>query len=108
MQHNIINVTDTQFDQVIKAHQFVLVDFWAPWCGPCLQLAPILEQVAALYKGKVLIAKLDISEYSETSSRYSISTIPTMLFFHQGKNVDRLVGNLPISKIQASLDRYLS
>lgn len=107
MDQNIIELTDAQFNEVISQHKLVLVDFWAPWCGPCLKLAPVIEQVAAMYKGKASIAKLNISENSQTPAKYCISTIPTMLFFHQGQQVDRLVGNVPIAQIQESLDRYL-
>lgn len=107
MDQNILEITDAQFDEVISRHKLVLVDFWAPWCGPCLKLAPVIEQVAAMYKGKASIAKLNISENSQIPARYSISTIPTMLLFQQGKAVDRLVGNLPIIQIQELLDKYL-
>lgn len=107
MGQNIVEITDAQFDEVISQHKLVLVDFWAPWCGPCLKLAPVIEQIAAMYKGKVYIIKLNISENSQTPSRYFISTIPTMVFFHQGQQVDRLVGNVPIIQIQESLDRFL-
>ncbi|AXI24379.1 thioredoxin [Cardinium endosymbiont of Sogatella furcifera] len=107
MDQNIIEITDAQFDEVISQHKLVLVDFWAPWCGPCLKLAPVLKEVAAMYIGKAYIAKLNISENSKTPSRYAISTIPTMLFFYQGQQVDRLVGNLPIAQIQEALDKYL-
>ncbi|WP_243018004.1 MULTISPECIES: thioredoxin [Candidatus Cardinium] len=107
MDHNIVEITDAEFDDVINQHKLVLVDFWAPWCGPCLQLAPVIEQVAVLYKGKAFISKLNISENSQTPARYSISTIPTMLFFQNGQQVDRLVGNVPIIQIQALLDKYL-
>ncbi|WP_342265112.1 thioredoxin [Cardinium endosymbiont of Philonthus spinipes] len=107
MDQNVIEITDVQFDEAIGQHKLVLVDFWAPWCGPCLKLAPVIEQIAALYKGKVYVTKLNISENSQAPSKYFITTIPTMLFFHEGQQVDRLVGNVPISQIQASLDRYL-
>lgn len=107
MDDNIVEITDAEFDDVINQHKLVLVDFWAPWCGPCLQLAPVIEQVAVLYKGKAFISKLNISENSQAPARYSISTIPTMLFFQNGQQVDRLVGNVPIIQIQALLDKYL-
>ncbi|CCM10532.1 Thioredoxin [Cardinium endosymbiont cEper1 of Encarsia pergandiella] len=107
MDQNIIDITDAQFDKVISQHKLVLVDFWAPWCGPCLQLAPVIEQIATIYNGKALVVKLNISENSKTPSRYFISTIPTMLLFYEGQQVDRLVGNLPITQIQPSLDKYL-
>ncbi|WP_243517249.1 MULTISPECIES: thioredoxin [unclassified Candidatus Cardinium] len=107
MDDNIVEITDAEFDDVINQHKLVLVDFWAPWCGPCLQLAPVIEQVAVLYKGKAFISKLNISENSQVPARYSISTIPTMLFFQNGQQVDRLVGNVPIIQIQALLDKYL-
>ncbi|WP_419241367.1 thioredoxin [Cardinium endosymbiont of Nabis limbatus] len=108
MNQNILEVTDAQFDALIRQNTLVLVDFWAPWCGPCLKLAPVIDQIAAMYTGKAAIAKLNISENSQIPARYSIATIPTMLFFHQGEAVNRLVGNLPISEIQQALDKYLS
>ncbi|MGI2299784.1 thioredoxin [Candidatus Cardinium hertigii] len=107
MDHHTIDIIDEQFDKVISQHKLVLVDFWAPWCAPCLQLAPVIEEIAAIYKGKALVAKLNISENSQMPARYFISTIPTLLLFHKGKQVDRLVGNLPITQIQSSLDKYL-
>lgn len=108
MNQNILEITDAQFDGLISQHKLVLVDFWAPWCAPCLKLAPVIEALAAIYKGKVAIFKINISENSQVSARYAISTIPTMLFFLEGQQVDRLVGNLPIAQIQEVLDKYLA
>lgn len=104
---NVTELIDSQFDGFIGQHPLVLVDFWAPWCAPCLKLAPVLEELALIYAQKIVIAKIDISSNSQVPNRYAISTIPTMVLFKSGKELERLVGNLPIIQIQQALDKYL-
>lgn len=101
-------VTDDDFTaEVEQAKGLVLVDFWATWCGPCQFVAPILEQLAGEYGGRLKVAKLDVDENQRTSMRFNIRSIPSVLFFKDGKHVDTIVGALPkqafVQKIEAHL-----
>ncbi|NOZ72698.1 MAG: thioredoxin [Chloroflexi bacterium] len=90
-----IHVTDANFDQVINGPLPVLVDFWAPWCGPCHMIAPAVEALAKEFAGKLVVAKLNVDENQRTASRYSVMSIPTLIIFRNGKAVDRVTGALP-------------
>jgi thioredoxin 1 len=83
----------------------VVVDFWAPWCGPCRQLAPTIEKLAGLYQGKVKVGKMNTDENQDTPGSLRISAIPTVLVFNGGREVDRLVGVSPETKFKAALDK---
>jgi len=99
-----VDITDHTFtDEVLSHNGPVLVDCWAPWCGPCKMVAPVLEQLAQKYSGKVKITKLNVDENPHTASRYTIQSIPTMLLFKNGQKVDTLVGALP----RAELEKHL-
>ena len=99
-----INITDQTFNQEVKSSPgVVIVDCWAPWCGPCRMVAPVLEQIAAEYSGRVKVAKLNVDENPMTSSKYRIQSIPTMLIFKNGNQVDRMVGALPRQEIERHL-----
>ena len=103
-----IQLTDETFDKdVVQAAEPVLVDFWAPWCGPCRMLAPIVEELSKEYEGKAFVGKLNTDDNPATASRYNISAIPTMLFFKGGQVVDQLVGVHSKTDIKNKLDKLL-
>lgn len=99
-----VDITDRTFhEEVILASMPVLVDCWAPWCGPCRMMGPVLQQLAKAYAGRVKIAKLNVDENPQIASRYAIRSIPTLLVFNRGEMVDTLVGALPASEIERRL-----
>ena len=108
MAENVIELTNENFDSEVISHQgTVLVDFWAPWCGPCRMVGPVVEQIATEYAGRAKVAKLNTDEASDIASRYGIRSIPTLLFFKNGEVVQQLVGAYPKPKITEKLDAAL-
>ena len=104
-----IQLTDDTFKQeVLKSALPVLVDFWAPWCGPCKMLGPVIEELAKEYEGKVKICKLNTDEAPNSASEYRISAIPTVLLFKGGKLVQELVGLQPKEELKRRLDELLA
>lgn len=103
-----LQLSDESFDrEVVQSGQAALVDFWAPWCAPCRMLAPVLEEVAKEYAGKVKVAKLNTDEHPNAAARYKISAIPTLLFFKGGQVVHQLVGVHSKAEIKKHLDSLL-
>ena len=103
-----IHVTDAAFEKtVIKSSIPVIVDFWAPWCGPCKMVAPILDKLAKDYEGKLIIAKVNTDENQEWAGRYGVQGIPTMLFFAEGKILHRQVGAVPEGILREEIDQLL-
>jgi thioredoxin 1 len=103
-----LHVTDDTFqEEVINSNVPVVVDFWATWCGPCRLIAPIIEELAGLYEGKAKLCKLDVDNNQQTAMKYGIRSIPTVLFFKDGKLVDTLIGAVPRSHIEERLKRLL-
>ena len=103
-----IEITDATFDQeVVKADTVVLVDFWAEWCGPCKIIAPIVEDLAKEYDGKVKFTKLDVDSNPRSATNFGIRGIPTLLIFKDGKPVDQVVGAVPKSEIKKRLEEAL-
>ncbi len=103
-----IVVDDSNFDQmVLQADIPVLVDFWAAWCGPCRMVAPVVEELAQEYEGKISFTKVDVDQNPKTASRYGIMSIPTLLLFKKGEPVSHIVGFRPKAELKQSLDAAL-
>ncbi len=103
-----VNVTDDAFDEtVLKSDLPVVVDFWAPWCGPCRMVAPVLDKLAKEYEGKLLIAKVNTDENYQYAGQYGVRGIPTMLFVHGGNVVHRQVGALPEPMLREVVGQFL-
>ncbi len=104
----IFEVNDSNFDQeVLKSDQPVMVDFWAAWCGPCRALAPLVDEIAKSYQGKVRVAKMDVDKNMATPQRYGVRGIPTLLIFRGGQVREQIVGYVPKETIQKALDKNL-
>lgn len=102
---NVLNVTDASFDaEVLKSDKPVLVDFWAPWCGPCVQLGPVIDEIADSKVGTVKVVKVNIDQNLETAGKFRINSIPALLFIKNGEVRDQLVGRVPKADIVAKLD----
>ena len=96
-----VELTDANFeDEVLKSEIPVLVDLWAPWCAPCRFVGPILEEIAAEYKGKLKVYKLNVDDYKENAMRYGVQAIPTLLFFKDGILIDKSIGAMPKANIE--------
>ena len=103
-----IKVTDQTFNQVVLEAQLpTIVDFWAVWCGPCLMIAPALEQIAEEYEDQIQVAKLDVDHNNETAMKYGVMSIPTLILFKGGEPVERIVGFMPKEKLLARLQPHL-
>lgn len=102
-----IEVTDASFKEAIQNHSLVVVDCWAPWCAPCQIVAPIIEELARDYAGKILFGKLNVDENRAVATQHQIMGIPTLLVFKNGKLVDRIVGGMPRQMLEPKITRYL-
>ncbi len=103
-----VHIDDNSFDEtVIKSKTPVLVDFWAPWCGPCKAVAPILDELANDYKDKIVIAKLNVDESPQNASKYGVSAIPTMIIFKKGEPVHSMVGYKPKTELKKAIDEVI-
>ncbi len=103
-----VAVSDTDFSEEIEQHEGVaVVDFWATWCGPCQIVAPVIEQIAEEYEGRVKVAKLDVDGNQMTAMKYNVRSIPSVLFFKNGEHVDTVVGAVPKTYLVDKLEQHL-
>jgi thioredoxin 1 len=101
-------VTDDSFkNEVLESDVPVLVDFWAPWCGPCRMVAPVVDEIAQQYEGKVKVVKLNTDENPNVASQYGIRSIPTLMIFKDGQRVDMVVGAVPKTTLANTIEKYL-
>jgi thioredoxin 1 len=108
MSDAILTGTDANFQaEVIKSELPVLVDFWAPWCGPCLMIAPVVEELAETHKGKLKVVKMNVDENAQTPQTYGIMAIPTMILFKGGELKEKLVGALPKAKLTEAIAKHI-
>jgi thioredoxin 1 len=101
------HVTDANFDETLRNNKLVFIDFWAGWCGPCRALAPTIEELAQAFSGKVLVGKLNVDKNIKTAECFQVYSIPTLIMFKDGCEVERLVGLCPKNKIESVLQKYL-
>ena len=105
---NVHQVSDTSFDgDILKSEVPVLVDFWAPWCGPCRSVSPIVDDLATQYKDKIKVAKINVDESTVVAMKYQVTSIPTFILFKKGEVADRVLGALPRSEFVKFIDRNL-
>ena len=106
-QNKPIELTDTKFRDMIQNHPLVVVDCWAPWCAPCHMVAPILEELARGYAGRISFGKLDVDENQSVALQHQIMSIPTLLVFKNGKLVDRIIGAMPKKILEPKITQHL-
>jgi thioredoxin 1 len=103
-----VEINDGNFEsEVLKSDLLFLVDFWAPWCGPCHMVSPIVEEIGKDYDGKLKVGKLNVDENSQTAGQYGIMSIPSVLFFKEGKVVDQIVGAVPKQQFVEKIDKIV-
>lgn len=109
MSENIREISDSGFDvEVLQSNIPVLVDFWAPWCGPCKSIAPVLEELASKYAGKLKIVKVNVDNNPKTPNDYDVRGIPNLIFFRGGKLVDRVIGAVPRDQLESVVTKVIS
>lgn len=104
---DIEQITPENFDSVVNDSLPVLVDFWAPWCGPCRSLSPIVDEVADELAGKLAVVKCNVDDNQDLAMKYGVMSIPTLIVFKNGEEIDRSVGALPKARLQALLEKHL-
>ncbi len=101
------HITDADFEKTLQAGKPVFIDFWAPWCGPCRIIGPIVEELAPSYKDRAVIAKMNVDDNPQIAQRLGVTSIPTLMMFKDGKLVDRAVGAMPKGELQKFIERNL-
>jgi thioredoxin 1 len=105
---SIVHVNEATFDaEILKSGKPALVDFWAPWCGPCRAIAPVLEELAEEYKGRLTVAKVNVDENRKLAGNHGVMSIPTMILFKDGKVLDKLIGLVPKERLKELMDKAL-
>jgi len=100
-------INDQEFEELVNGGQPVFVDFWAPWCGPCRIIGPLVEELAPSYEGKVVITKMNVDENQNVPQKFGVTSIPTLMIFKNGKLVDRVIGAMPRPALQQFIDRNI-
>lgn len=109
MSKNVLDITDSTFEQeVLKSPVPVLVDFWAPWCGPCRSVAPVLEELAKEYQGKLKIVKINVDDNKEAATRYQVRGIPNLILFNGGQSQEQIVGAVPKQDLVAAIKKVIT
>ncbi len=103
----VLHLNEEGFDKLLQSGQPMLVDFWATWCGPCKMLAPVIEELAAQYDGKVTVGKVDVDDNQELAIRYGVMNIPTVILFQGGQEAERLVGLLPKERFCQMVEAHI-
>jgi thioredoxin 1 len=105
----IIEISDSNFEsEVVNSDVPVLVDFWAPWCGPCRAIAPIVEEISSSYEGKIKVGKMNVDENQSTTMKFGIRSIPTIIMFKGGEAVDQIIGAVPKGEIERVVEKSLA
>jgi thioredoxin 1 len=107
MMDKPIELKDETFDEEMKKHELMVVDCWAPWCGPCRMIAPTIDELAKEYAGRMSFGKLNVDDNNSTASKHQIMSIPTLLIFKKGKLVDRITGAMPRAMLEPKLAKHL-
>jgi thioredoxin 1 len=108
MGNEVIEVQEGEFDEkVLRSQVPVVVDFWAPWCGPCKAIGPIIEKLAGSYRGKAQFVKINIDDNANTAQKYAIKSVPTIMFFNDGRMVDKLIGMVTAPRVETCLNNVL-
>ena len=107
-ENNVVQLTKDNFDRIVyNSDKPVIVDFWAPWCGPCRMVAPVMEQLAQEYEGKAVIGKVNVDEESDLAAKFKIMSIPTVILFKDGQLIDKIIGARPKSDFANLLDKNI-
>jgi thioredoxin 1 len=101
-----LKINDADFDDFVKKYETIVIDCWAPWCGPCRMVSPIIDELAKEMQGKIVFGKLNVDENQKTSIKHQIMSIPTMLIFKNGNLIDKLVGAIPKDQLKQKLESY--